>query len=139
MTSVLFVGHSLVNTTMPGMVDQLLDSGAAPHSTVYHQVINGAPLSWNWEHSAEAQGTDGRALLASTADFERGVDRIDTSAFLRAADMLWRGESSFTGRAGEVRFLAESGVVQIDTDGDGRVDARFVVEETMALSAADFL
>lgn len=73
------------------------------------------------------------------ADFERGQDRIDTSAFLRAADMIWRGESSFTGRAGEVRFLADTGVVQMDINGDGRVDARFVVEEATALGVADFL
>ena len=67
MTSVLFVGHSLVNTTMPGMVEQMLDAGHDASSVVHHQVINGAPLHWNWTNSHTAQGVDGRALLGSTA------------------------------------------------------------------------
>ena len=85
MTSVLFVGHSLVNTTMPGMVERMLDAGDGPSSTVYHQVINGAPLQWNWNNSASAEGVDGWALLGST-----GVDALVlTEAVPLANHLQW--------------------------------------------------
>lgn len=59
---VLFIGHSLVGTEIPEM---LADAVRARGGTgkVTFQVINGAPLVWNWEHSAEAQGVDARAEL----------------------------------------------------------------------------
>ena len=59
---VLFVGHSLVGPALPGMVE-----GALSHrgpATVQAQVINGAPLGWNWDNAAQAQGVNGRDLLA---------------------------------------------------------------------------
>jgi len=57
---VLYVGHSLVSPTLPQMISDLVaDSGGSAQ----FQVINGAPLIWNWEHSNEAQGVDARAVL----------------------------------------------------------------------------
>lgn len=55
--SVFYMGHSLVSPTLPTMMQDLL------HAPVEYQVINGAPLQWQWEHSAEAQGQDGRRWL----------------------------------------------------------------------------
>lgn len=46
MPKTLFVGHSLVNDTMPEMLDRLMSS-----RTVDYQVINGASLAYNWQHS----------------------------------------------------------------------------------------
>lgn len=59
--SVFYLGHSLVSPTLPAMMQDLLNR------PVEYQVINGAPLQWQWEHSAEAQGRDGRAWLPGHA------------------------------------------------------------------------
>lgn len=61
--TVLFVGHSLIGPQLPGLVEAALRAGGHVHP-VEAQVINGSPLSWNWDHSAEAEGVDGRAVLA---------------------------------------------------------------------------
>ncbi len=59
---VLFIGHSLVGTEIPQMLgDAVRSQGGA--GKVTYQVINGAPLAWNWEHSAEGEGVDARATL----------------------------------------------------------------------------
>lgn len=64
LTDVLFVGHSLVGPTLPSMLEAALtQSGDA--SRVEAQIINGAPLGYNWEHSADAEGVDAKARLAA--------------------------------------------------------------------------
>ncbi len=60
---VLFVGHSLVGQTMPRMLDALLPTS----QLVRAQVINGSPLAYNWDHGANAQGVNARAVLPSGA------------------------------------------------------------------------
>lgn len=55
---VLLIGHSLVGPTMPRMLDGLLGA-----RSVYAQVINGAPLIYNWDHGAGAEGVNARAVL----------------------------------------------------------------------------
>lgn len=59
---ILFVGHSLIGVTMPALLDEAI---ANRHQgvSVSAQIINGAPLRWNWEHSSEAQGVDARQVL----------------------------------------------------------------------------
>lgn len=62
--AVLYVGHSLVNHDLPAMLEGLVASQRGG-GTVEEQIINGAPLRWNWEHSAEGEaGIDARAILA---------------------------------------------------------------------------
>lgn len=56
----MMVGHSLVGTTMPHMLNQLLVGTGRRADT---QVINGSPLGYNWDHGATAQGGNARALL----------------------------------------------------------------------------
>lgn len=61
---VLYVGHSLVGTTMPQMLNILLaDRGTGIHADA--QVINGAPLVYQWQNGATAQGVNARAVLPS--------------------------------------------------------------------------
>lgn len=60
---VLFVGHSLVGHTMPRMLDALLPTS----QLVRAQVINGAPLAYNWDHGANAEGVNARAQLPTGA------------------------------------------------------------------------
>lgn len=55
---VLLIGHSPVGPTMPRMLDGLLTT-----RSVDAQVINGAPLIYNWDHGAEAEGVNARAVL----------------------------------------------------------------------------
>ena len=52
---VLFIGHSLIGTEIPRMLADVVQSRGGEGKETY-QVINGAPLVWNWEHSAEAEG-----------------------------------------------------------------------------------
>ncbi len=68
LAEVLFVGHSLVGPNLPPLVETALRQMNAP-SVVQAQVINGASLAYNWDHAAEAEGVDARALLA-----DRGTD-----------------------------------------------------------------
>jgi len=55
--SALYIGHSLVSPTVPGMMQQLLGR------PVEMQILNGAPLQLQWTESRHAQGVDARAWL----------------------------------------------------------------------------
>lgn len=51
-----FLGHSLVNFDMPAMVSGL--AAAAGKTMPYdQQIMNGAPLHWQWSNAADCQGT----------------------------------------------------------------------------------
>ena len=63
LADVVFVGHSLVGPTLPGLVEAALKQLGAP-SVVQAQIINGASLAYNWDHAAEAEGIGARARLA---------------------------------------------------------------------------
>lgn len=61
--SVLLVGHSLFGQKSPPMLEQLLLAQGADQQVVA-QIINGAPLRYNWENGATAQGVNARDHLA---------------------------------------------------------------------------
>ncbi|MDR7124404.1 hypothetical protein [Pseudotabrizicola sp. 4114] len=63
LTDVLFVGHSLIGPDLPPLVEGGLRLMERPAS-VSAQIINGAPLRFNLENSATAEGVDARAELA---------------------------------------------------------------------------
>jgi hypothetical protein len=67
---VLFIGHSLVGPDLPDLVEAALEQMSGP-TVIEAQVINGASLAYNWDHSQEAEGVDGRARLA-----RGGVDAL---------------------------------------------------------------
>jgi hypothetical protein len=60
--SVLMVGHSLFGVDGPDMLQEALRAGQGV-GTVQAQIINGAPLRYNWEESDKAEGVDARAVL----------------------------------------------------------------------------
>lgn len=60
--AVLMVGHSLFGKTGPTMLERALQAGGRV-GTVQAQIINGAPLRYNWDQSASAEGVDARAEL----------------------------------------------------------------------------
>lgn len=63
LAEVLYVGHSLIGPTLPNLVEAGLEQMEA-RASVEAQIINGATLGYNWDHSAAAEGTDGRTELA---------------------------------------------------------------------------
>ncbi len=60
---VLFVGHSLVGPNLPPMLEAALDIKGL-EARVEAQVINGAPLAFQWDNGAAAEGVNARARLA---------------------------------------------------------------------------
>ncbi len=64
LAEILFVGHSLVGPDLAPMVQAGLEARGA-EIRVEAQIINGAPLNYQWDKAAEAEGTDGRAALAT--------------------------------------------------------------------------
>lgn len=63
LADVLMVGHSLFGGELPVLTEEALRQGSGP-AAVEAQIINGAPLAFNWENSANAEGVDARARLA---------------------------------------------------------------------------
>lgn len=63
LTNVLFVGHSLVGPDLPPMVASALQE-LGIEAVVEAQVINGAPLRYQWDNGGNAEGVDARARLA---------------------------------------------------------------------------
>ena len=58
------VGHSLFGGNVALLTESALREMTGP-SVVETQIINGASLAYNWDHSANAEGVDARARLAS--------------------------------------------------------------------------
>ena len=71
-TSVVMVGHSLFGPDNPVMLNQLLSEQPGRDTTqpvtVEAQIINGAPLSYNWTHAARAEGINARERLQEPVD-----------------------------------------------------------------------
>ena len=63
LADVLMVGHSLFGGNLPVLTEEALRQMQGP-AVVEAQIINGAPLAYNWENSANAEGVDARARLA---------------------------------------------------------------------------
>ena len=59
--SAFYIGHSLVGTTLPGMMQGLLEE------PVEMQILNGAPLEVQWKEAGHAQGVNGREWLPGHA------------------------------------------------------------------------
>ena len=62
LADILYVGHSLVGPDLPPAVAATLRAMNEP-STVQAQIINGAPLGYNWDRAAEAEGVNAREVL----------------------------------------------------------------------------
>ncbi|AOL22386.1 hypothetical protein Ga0102493_111358 [Erythrobacter litoralis] len=65
---ILFIGHSLVGPIMPDMLETAVTATGGT-GRVEAQIINGASIKANWEHSAEAEGVDSRRALP-TGEYE---------------------------------------------------------------------
>jgi hypothetical protein len=92
--NVFWIGHSLINHNMPRMVAEL----AAAHPDIEHtyqvQIINGAPLKYQWENSEKAEGEDARKVLP-----EGKVDvLVLTEAVPLQNHLDWSGSHDFAAR-----------------------------------------
>lgn len=63
-SNLFFVGHSLVSPRLPAMMNSLINSQGGDGRADY-QLINGAPLGYNWRNGAGAEGMNARTALAT--------------------------------------------------------------------------
>lgn len=98
----LFVGHSLVNQTMPQMLNRLL-TGSSIRADA--QVINGAPLQWQWNHGADAVGVNARTVLASG----QYNALILTEALPLASSLQWSETYRYATEYAKLAWAAQSG------------------------------
>jgi len=113
-TSVVFVGHSLFGPDNPPMLEQLLieTPGIEVQPKVDAQIINGAPLSYNWTHADQAEGVNARERLP------QGVDTvIVTEAIPLDNHLKWSGTADAIAQFYEVART-------------GNPDVTFYVQET---------
>ncbi len=89
---VFMVGHSLVNFDMPTMLAALAADAGKTHRRG-EQIITGAPLRWNWQHSHEAQGLDARVELP-TGDWNV---LVLTEAIPLLNHLTWSGTYEYAG------------------------------------------
>lgn len=82
--SVVMVGHSLFGSTGPDMLHAAL-SARVEAVEVQAQIINGAPLKYNWEQSRSAEGIDAREVLPTG----QATDLILTEAIPLANHLQW--------------------------------------------------
>lgn len=75
------------------------------------------------------------------ADFQRGLDRIDLSAFRGADDLVWNGSAGAAAWGVWFEHHGRSTLVFADTDGDGSADLKIELKQTpgLALQGADFV
>jgi hypothetical protein len=110
--SVLMVGHSLFGQDGPDMLQAALRAGQG-EAAVSAQIINGAPLRYNWDRSDEAEGVDARSLLPGGT-----INHLILTEAIPLANHLKWSETEFYGQAFAGLAVA------------ARADARVYVQET---------
>jgi Ca2+-binding RTX toxin-like protein len=85
---------------------------------------------FRFRSAAEAQGD-------RIVDFRAGTDDIDLRGFMSSGEFI--GRKAFTGEAGDVRYVARTGILSGDVDGDGVADWSLTIENKALLTAADFI
>ncbi|AZV79236.1 hypothetical protein EBB79_16020 [Parasedimentitalea marina] len=103
--SVIMIGHSLFGPDNPRMLDQLLQARSENPVTVEAQILNGAPLQYNWEHADKAEGINARARLRHPADAV-----IVTEAIPLANHLKWSGTSDAVAQFYELSAAANPDV-----------------------------
>src|SRR3954451_10536736 len=89
-----------------------------------------------------AESTPGSKTHDVITDFHPGEDHIDLSAFdansltSKQDSFIWIDSAQFHHTAGELRYSA--GLLQADTNGDGRADFEVVLQNSVALHQSDF-
>lgn len=120
-------GHSGADTLWGNAGDDTLAGGRGKDYLVGG---DGADV-FVFASAVEAGNNAGADVIA---DFETGVDQIDLS-FMLGGSFL--GAGAFTGAGKEVRYVASTGIITVDLDGDKRADFRLVLESG-EITGADF-
>ena len=90
LAEVLFIGHSLIGPTLPGMVETAARNQGL-NLQAEAQIINGAPLKWGWENSDQAEGVDARVHLPKgQTDFV-----VMTEAIPLAGQLQWNATPDY--------------------------------------------
>ncbi|UWR16616.1 hypothetical protein [Sulfitobacter sp. M368] len=105
--SVLMVGHSLFGQDGPDMLENALGAGSG-EAQVQAQIINGAPLRYNWDHGADAEGVDARTVLA-----EGAITHLVLTEALPLANHVTWSDSGFFARSYTELALAANPAVQV--------------------------
>ncbi|WP_323040301.1 hypothetical protein [Gemmobacter sp.] len=101
LAEVLFIGHSLIGPVLPGMVERAA-AAQGLELRAETQLIPGAPLRWNWDHSAEGQGTDGRRRLDAG-----GIDHLVLTEALPLANHLeWSDSAGYARQWAQAAWAA---------------------------------
>lgn len=119
MSNTLFVGHSLVGQVIPAMFNSFMTSQDLDVQADA-QVINGAPLRFNWDNGAIAQGVNARVVLPG-GDY----DTVIVTEAIPLDDQL--RENDTEGFAKRYYDLAQS----------ANADTRFFIYETWHAIGAD--
>ncbi|MEL6702024.1 MAG: hypothetical protein AAFO58_10160, partial [Pseudomonadota bacterium] len=89
----LFIGHSLVGPVMPAIFNAFMsDQGSVVRADA--QVINGAPLRYNWDNGPSAEGVNAREVLPS-GDYG---SVIVTEAIPLDQQLLWNDPAGYAKR-----------------------------------------
>lgn len=115
----LFIGHSLVGPVMPNMFNTFM-AAQGLDARAEAQVINGAPLRYNWDNGATAEGVNARAVLPSGE-----YDAVVVTEAIPLADQIRWNDSQ--GYAKQYYDLAVG----------ANPDAQFYVYETWHYIGAD--
>ena len=85
------------------------------------------------------KATDGKLLESrdTIADLQPGIDHINLSGFIAGERFV--STAAFTLTAKEVHFVAATGQLESDTNGDGSADWTRQMTKPLTLTAADFL
>lgn len=84
--------------------------------------------------AAESPNSGARSTIG---DFEVGIDRIDLSAL--GPSLVFIGGTGFSGVAGQVRYVAASGRLSADLDGDGTAEFSLDLTGAPVLTGADLI
>lgn len=102
LAGVFFVGHSLFGATNPQMLQETL-RGSVPHVQVSAQIINGAPLKYNWEQTGPDSARQllhhasyNAVILTEAIPLQNHLDWSDTPGFARRYRDLAQGASPET-------------------------------------------
>ncbi|NMH88627.1 T9SS type A sorting domain-containing protein [Flavivirga algicola] len=69
--SVYFIGHSLIAHTIPQMIDELANDDAETTYNFAKQIINGSPLSNQWENPERGEGDWDYSIDLPTGNYDR--------------------------------------------------------------------
>lgn len=81
----------------------------------------------------------GEAVGDRISDFAQGLDKIDLTAFMDGGRFIGSATFKPAGTQAEVRYVAATGLLQGDVDGNGTVDWSLTIGNRAALTAGDFL